>query len=73
MKNKGHLTATDIEGPRSNRLIGNLKNLGVTNVTVHSGDILSQDNSLLNQTNRYDRILIDVPCSNTGVLGEESM
>lgn len=67
MENKGNITATDIEGPRSNRLIENLKRLGVNNVTVQSGDILSQDNSLLNQTNKYDRILIDVPCSNTGV------
>ncbi len=67
MKNKGHLTATDIEGPRSNRLIENLENLGVHNVTIHSGDILNHENPLLNQSNKYDRILIDVPCSNTGV------
>ncbi len=67
MENKGNITATDIEGPRSNRLKENLKRLGVKNVTVQSGDLLSQDNFLFDQSNQYDRILIDVPCSNTGV------
>ena len=67
MGNKGNITATDIKGPRSNRLTENLQRLGVKNVTIQSGDLLSRDNSLFNQNNKYDRILIDVPCSNTGV------
>ena len=67
MENKGNITATDIEGPRSYRLKETLKRLGVKNVTVQSGDLLSQDNFLSDQSNQYDRILIDVPCSNTGV------
>ncbi len=67
MENKGTITATDIKGPRSNRLTENLRRLGVENVTVKSGDLLSQDNFLFDQSNTYDRILIDVPCSNTGV------
>jgi len=66
MRNEGTLVACDSSGARLRRLSGNLKRLGVhAQVFIHDwaksapppwGDL------------RFDRILLDVPCSNTGVM-----
>ena len=66
MRNEGTLVACDSSGARLRRLSGNLKRLGVNaQVFIHDwaksapppwGDL------------RFDRILLDVPCSNTGVM-----
>ena len=67
MGNQGRIIATDSSASRIRRLEGNLSRLQVANARTHQfnwsrpspypwGDLL------------FDRILLDVPCSNTGVM-----
>jgi len=59
MGNRGRITAHDIQPGRLKLLEENCHRLGVTCVqSAHAPDSSSQ----------FDRILIDAPCSNTGVL-----
>ncbi len=66
MENRGTLLATDLQAVRLDRLSGNLSRLGVTCAAVESLDWSvprpAGDNRM------FDFILLDVPCSNTGVL-----
>jgi len=55
------LTASDPNPKRIPRLRENLERLGMSSVQVQQGDLSSN-------TEAYDAILLDVPCSNTGVL-----
>lgn len=64
MGNEGKLVATDSLEPRLDRLRENLDRLGVQCVRVVPCDWKSAHPEL----GLFDRILIDVPCSNTGVL-----
>ncbi|MES2595509.1 MAG: transcription antitermination factor NusB [Verrucomicrobiota bacterium] len=67
MLGEGKLIACDSSPARLNRLRENLTRLRVHNAQVMQHDFLSADpppfGSLL-----FDRILLDVPCSNTGVM-----
>jgi len=67
MKNSGKITALDIDKEKLNKLNGEMERLGITNVTTVSGDI---ENPLLlkNYYGQFDRILLDAPCSNMGVI-----
>ena len=67
MSNEGKIIASDIEGPRSERLLKNLKRLGVKNTEILSGDLRETKDALENENVRFDRILVDAPCSNSGV------
>ena len=67
MQNQGKIIAADVEGPRSKRLINNLERLGVKNTEILSGDLRATKGKLINENIMFDSILIDVPCSNTGV------
>ena len=65
MQNQGTLHATDPDPVRLKRLQSNLHRLGIQN--VRSGENLTQ----LGQASKapsYDGILVDAPCSNTGVM-----
>ena len=65
MRTKGILIAVDRDEQRLLRLKTNLQRLGILDfVQVKKGDILE----LGRDTEKYDRILADVPCSNTGVI-----
>lgn len=68
MENTGEIVAVDIAGPRSERLRENLRRMAVTNVKVESLDLLRGGEALAGLKESFDRVLIDVPCSNTGVL-----
>ncbi len=57
------ITATDIDAARLERLRENIARLGVQSVTVVPHADLEQG-----QAGSFDAILLDVPCSNTGVL-----
>ena len=63
MNNEGKITASDIEPNRLKLVRENCARLGVTNVQMPLPTILNPQSAP-----RYDRILIDAPCSNTGVM-----
>ncbi len=65
MQNQGRIVATDSIADRNFRLMENLERLGVTNTEVLRHDWL-RDNRPERDV-RFDRVLVDAPCSNTGV------
>ena len=67
MSNQGKIIAADVDGPRSDRLNQNLERLGIENTEVISGDLRDEENKLKNKKLLFDKILLDVPCSNSGV------
>jgi 16S rRNA (cytosine967-C5)-methyltransferase len=65
MRAKGKLLAVDRDEQRLLRLQINLQRLGISDfVETMKRDILD----FTGNTEKYDRILADVPCSNTGVI-----
>ena len=62
MKNEGKIIAYDLDLNRLKLVKENCKRLGVTNVETMVGSIADF------QPATFDRILIDAPCSNTGVV-----
>jgi 16S rRNA (cytosine967-C5)-methyltransferase len=66
MKNQGKLIATDSNEKRLPRLVENLSNQQVTCAEIHQHDWLQPAPSKWHD--HFDSILLDVPCSNTGVL-----
>jgi 16S rRNA (cytosine967-C5)-methyltransferase len=65
MKNDGRITACDVSADRLVRLRENLDRLSVTNVQVRKADWLRP---MAQEKEKFDRILVDAPCSNTGVI-----
>lgn len=68
MKNTGRLFAADSSAARLDRLRANLQRLRVTNAEVFHHDLASDAPPPWGADVRFDRILLDVPCSNTGVM-----
>jgi 16S rRNA (cytosine967-C5)-methyltransferase len=66
MENQGRLVACDYDKVRLARLEQNLIRLGVSNSTIVSIDWLQPFSPLKPET--FDAILVDVPCTNTGVI-----
>ena len=66
MQNEGQIAACDSSRPRLERLRENLNRLGVANTTTHRVDWMTQTSPFENES--FDRILVDAPCSNTGVI-----
>lgn len=67
MDNSGEITACDVSPGRLRRLDENLRRLRVTNTRIEQHD-WSQDTLPAFAGEGFDRILLDVPCSNTGVM-----
>jgi 16S rRNA (cytosine967-C5)-methyltransferase len=65
MQNSGRLIATDSSEPRLDRLRGNLTRLGVRCAEVRRADWTIAPGT---EWPLFDAILLDVPCSNTGVM-----
>ena len=67
MKNSGKITALDIDKEKLDKLNREMERLGITNVTSVRDDI---GNPLLlkDYYGHFDRILLDAPCSNMGVI-----
>lgn len=63
MRNEGKLLAHDIDPERIKLVKENCKRLGVTCVEILAADALETQ-----RPGSIDRILIDAPCSNTGVM-----
>lgn len=66
MQNRGELMATDSNPKRLPRLSENLARLHVTCATVAAHDWLEP--APVDWLGKFDAILLDVPCSNTGVM-----
>ncbi len=64
MQKQGQLKAIDLYQDRISRLMENLKRLGCDDFV----DVIQGDAEKLIKTDSYDRILLDVPCTNTGVI-----
>ncbi len=64
MRNEGCIIANDVRKRRINVMISNFRQFGVliARVTIRDG------RSFKEMENTFDRILIDVPCSNTGMI-----
>lgn len=60
---KTHITATEMNAPRADKLEYNLRKQGVTNATVMRTDARRLDDFF-----SFDRILLDAPCSGSGTL-----
>jgi 16S rRNA (cytosine967-C5)-methyltransferase len=67
MENKGEIIACDVSEGRLRRLANNLRRLGVTNTFIELHDWSSETMPEFIGEG-FDRILLDVPCSNTGVM-----
>ncbi|MFP4446881.1 MAG: 16S rRNA (cytosine(967)-C(5))-methyltransferase RsmB [Desulfosudaceae bacterium] len=66
MENRGKIYAVDRNPGKLAVLEGEMKRLGVRNVTAAAADLLQDDH--LPGPARYDRIFADCPCSGLGVL-----
>lgn len=66
MRDQGRLVACDIYESRVERLRENLQRLSVRNCETVVHDAMKAGGPML--PSHYDRVLVDAPCSNTGVL-----
>jgi len=67
MKNTGLLFANDANKARCKAIVGNMHRLGVTNAVVSSYD----GRKLPTIIKDFDRVLLDAPCSGTGVISKD--
>jgi 16S rRNA (cytosine967-C5)-methyltransferase len=69
MKNRGELIACDRDAARIRTLQDNLERLGVTIAQFIEHDWTSgPPPAEISASGHFDRILVDAPCSNTGVM-----
>lgn len=66
MENKGELIAADVSGNKLFRLQHEMQRLGITMVKTEVGDL--SDPEKVTRLGRFDRILVDAPCSGMGVI-----
>ncbi|KAM4059901.1 16S rRNA methyltransferase rsmB/F domain-containing protein [Hirsutella rhossiliensis] len=67
MKNTGVIVANDPNKARSKGLIGNIHRLGASNVIVSNYDAREFPRPM----GGFDRVLLDAPCSGTGVIAKD--
>jgi len=67
MSDKGLVIATDKDSSRLARVDENVKRLGITSVKTMSYDVFLKE---ADKFSPADAVLLDVPCSNTGVMAK---
>ncbi len=67
MENSGRITAVDLDNEKLDRLNREMERLGITNVTTVK-DNIGNPQILKKYYGYFDRILLDAPCSNMGVI-----
>ncbi len=73
MEREGRIVALDLPGIRIERLAQNLRNLATEKLecVILEGDLLELDDEAFEQQDlptKYDAVMLDAPCSNTGVI-----
>lgn len=71
MENRGMLVASDVDGRRLARSKVRLARSGVFNCQFHQLTDSDDDSLLRDRVKHFDRVLVDAPCSGTGVLGKK--
>ena len=67
MKNRGTILAIDRSAAKLNQLEKAMQRLGITNVATQAVDLMAP-HPFENSDYRFDRILLDAPCSGLGVI-----
>jgi len=65
MKNDGHILAWDIHPHKIDLINDNAKRLGITIIDAKQTDALMPAHEAVD---RFDRVLVDAPCSGTGII-----
>ena len=68
MENSGTLIANELKMDRIRILSSNLEKAGVTNVIVTRNDAINLCENFSRNNIKFDKILVDVPCSGEGTL-----
>lgn len=68
MKNSGTLIANDLKIDRISILSANLEKCGVSNIIVTRNDAVDLCNKLAKSQFKFDKILLDAPCSGEGTI-----
>ncbi len=69
MKGSGLLISNDLSRPRCNAIVDNVERLGLGNVVVTNNDF---SKIYKKYTNTFSRIILDAPCSGSGMFRKES-
>ena len=64
MRNRGHIVACDVSGPRLDGAVRRLRRAGVHNVERHL--LVPGDKWAKRRAASFDRVLVDAPCTGTG-------
>ena len=67
---KAKIIATDIDGERLKKVRENVARLGIKSVTVVKYEKFFENAKVSIRNYQFDAVLLDVPCSNTGVLAK---